>query len=210
MNGRELCRVLESVATRLEADAEEFRSLDAAVGDGDLGVTVAKGAAAVRGTVAEQPDDTSVADVMAAAAKAFATANPSTFSALVAAGLRRAAQAVGEDPVGVAGAAAAARAFLDTVADKGKARPGDKTMLDAVQPSVEALEAQTDAGATGAASLEAAVAAARQGVEDSTALVSRKGRARWVGERTRGHPDPGATVYLRFLEAWRDSEIAAP
>lgn len=210
MNGHELCRVLGSVVTRLEAEAEEFRSLDAAVGDGDLGVTVAKGAAAVRGTVAEQPDDTSVADVMAAAAKAFANANPSTFSALVAAGLRRAAQAVGEDPVGVAGAAAAARAFLDTVADKGKAQPGDKTMLDAVQPSVEALEVQTDAGATGAASLEAAVAAARQGVEDSTALVSRKGRARWVGERTRGHPDPGATVYLRFLEAWRDSQTAAP
>lgn len=202
--------MLESVATRLEADAEEFRRLDAAVGDGDLGVTVAKGAAAVRGTVAEQPDDPPVADVMAAAAKAFANANPSTFSALVAAGLRRAAQAVGEDPVGVAGAAAAARAFLDTVADKGKAQPGDKTMLDAVRPSVEALEAQTGAGATGAASLEAAVAAARQGVEDSTALVSRKGRARWVGERTRGHPDPGATVYLRFLEAWRDSETAAP
>lgn len=209
MNGRELCRVLEFVTTRLEADAEEFRSLDAAVGDGDLGVTVAKGAAAVRGTVADQPDDTSVADVMAAAAKAFATANPSTFSALVAAGLRSAAQAVGEDPVGVAGAAAAARAFLDTVADKGKAQPGDKTMLDAVQPSVEALEAQTDAGATGAASLEAAVAAARQGVEESAGLVSRKGRARWVGERTRGHPDPGGTVYLRFLEAWRDRETSA-
>lgn len=205
MNGRELRRVLESVVGQLEAQADEFRRLDAAVGDGDLGVTVKKGGAAVRSALAEQPEDASVADAMTAAAKAFANASPSTFSALVAGGLLRAAQTVGDDPVDVSGAAAAARAFLDAVAGKGKAQPGDKTLLDAVHPSVEALEGQADAGATGAGALDAAIDAARRGVEDSSALVSTKGRARWVGERTRGHPDPGATVYLRFLEAWRDS-----
>ena len=92
----------------------------------------------------------------------------------------------------------AARAAADTIAARGKSAVGDKTLLDALVPSLDAAEA---AVAGGAAALAAATAAARNGVAETAGLVSQRGRAAWIGERGRGHPDAGATVYLRFLEA---------
>ncbi|MGH2471604.1 MAG: DAK2 domain-containing protein [Candidatus Limnocylindria bacterium] len=67
-------------------------------------------------------------------------------------------------------------------------------------PSVSALEANIAVGG-----LAAMIAAARKGIDDTTASVSRRGRAAWLGERTIGHPDPGATAYLRFLEAFQQA-----
>ena len=75
-------------------------------------------------------------------------------------------------------------------------QPECDALGDALVPSVAALEATTSDGA-----LDAMIAATRKGIEDTTAGASRKGRAAWLGERTIGHPDPGATAYLRFLEA---------
>jgi phosphoenolpyruvate---glycerone phosphotransferase subunit DhaL len=89
------------------------------------------------------------------------------------------------------------RAAADTIALRGKAMLGDKTVLDALVPSLDAAEAT----ASDESAFEAAVGAARQGVDTTAALVARRGRAAWIGERGRGHPDAGATAYLRFLEA---------
>lgn len=206
MTGRELTELLDQVLATLAEGKDEFRELDAAVGDGDLGVTVKQGADAVREALHDLPDDASVADVMRTAAKAFSQANPSTMSALTAGGLLKAAKEVGDDPVGLDGAVAAGRAFFDSVAQRGKSERGDKTMLDAVGPSVDALADHAERGEAQDA-LDAAIAAAQRGVEETTQLSSRKGRARWVGERSRGHPDPGAVLYVRFLEAWRDGRV---
>lgn len=200
MNGGELIEVLRQVTMALERHADELRELDAAVGDGDLGVTLKAGCAATRDALDSLDESTSAADVVRVAAKAVARGNPSTFSALVAGGLLRAAPKLGDDPVSREDAVAFGRAFADTVATKGKAELGDKTVLDAVVPSLDALEGATDADA-----VQRAVEAARRGIDETTPLVGRKGRARWVGERSQGHPDPGAVLYLRFLEAWRDT-----
>lgn len=201
MTGGELRAVLDAVMTSLGEQADEFRALDAAVGDGDLGVTVRQGSRAVREALQDLDDDEpSVALVMMTAARAFSQANPSTISALTAGGLLKAAKAVGDDPVDVAGAVAAGRAFFDSVATRGKSARGDKTILDSVGPSIDALEAHGH----DAAALDAAIAAAESGVEETTPLTSKKGRARWVGDRSQGHADPGAVLYVRFLQAWRD------
>lgn len=204
MTGDELRRILDVVLTSLAEQADEFRKLDAAVGDGDLGVTVKQGATAVRTALADL-GGVSVAEVVTASARAFAQANPSTMSALTAGGLLKAAKAVGDDPVDLAGAVAAGRALFDSVSARGKSSLGDKTILDAIGPSVDALAEHASGDGSGHAALDAAIAAAQRGVEDTTPLQSRKGRARWVGERTRGNPDPGAVLYLRFLQAWRDA-----
>ena len=95
-----------------------------------------------------------------------------------------------------------AQQAIPAIAKRGKAELGDKTMLDALVPSVAALEAGSSDEA-----LEAMIAAARKGIDDTTGLVSRKGRAAWLGERTIGHPDPGATAYLRFLEALQQAWV---
>jgi phosphoenolpyruvate---glycerone phosphotransferase subunit DhaL len=205
MNGPELRTLLASVTTTLEDGADEFRRLDAAVGDGDLGVTVAAGASAVRAMLAEADADLAVADLLRSAAKEIAKANPSTMSALLAGGLLRAAKEVGDDPVDLAGGVRAGRAVFDSISTKGKSSLGDKTILDAIGPSLDALEDAVARELPTPEALEAAIDGARAGVEETAPLASKKGRARWVGERGHGQPDPGAVLYLRFLEAWRNA-----
>lgn len=198
MTGRELADLLDAALARLAESRDELRRLDAALGDGDLGITIEKGCAAVRASLAEL-EDPSPADVLRASAKAFATANPSTFAALTGGGLLAAAKAVADAPeLGRDEAATVARAVTDSIAARGKAELGDKTVLDALAPSVEALEA---CDGDDRAALAAMVDAARRGVEETASAESRRGRASWLRERSAGRQDPGATAYLRLLEA---------
>ena len=197
MTGDQLRTLLDRAFETLAGSEEELRDLDAAVGDGDLGITVARGSSAAREAMRSLPDTATPADVLRALASAISSASPSSFGALVASGLLAAARAVAgaetlakDDVVTIAQQAAAA------VEKRGKSALGDKTVLDALIPSVRALE-----GSTSDTSLAAMIDAARKGIEETTPSVSRRGRASWLGERAQGHPDPGAVAYLRFLEA---------
>jgi dihydroxyacetone kinase len=187
----------------LPAHADELRDLDAALGDGDLGITVQAGAKAVVAAWAALPAQASVAELLLAAGKAFSIANPSTFAALVGGGLLAAAKtAAGKDELGKDDVLAIGRAVAARIVERGKSKVGDKTVLDALVPSLDVLEASHgDAGDV----LAAMIAKAKEQVEATAALQSQKGRAAWVQERSIGHPDPGATAYLRFLESLRDA-----
>jgi dihydroxyacetone kinase len=198
VTGAELVELLDAALERLAESRDELRDLDAALGDGDLGITVAKGSAAVRAQLAGLADP-SPAGVLRSAAGAFANANPSTFAALTAGGLLAAAKAVGdEDELTRESAATIARAVATSIATRGKAELGDKTVLDALVPSVEALE---DFAGDGRAALDSMIRAARRGVEETAPAESRRGRASWLRERGAGRRDPGATAYVRFLES---------
>jgi dihydroxyacetone kinase-like protein len=203
MTGEELRVLLERVLEAMPAHADELRALDAALGDGDLGITVSAGSAAVRSALEalEAPPD--VRQVLLAAAKAFSTANPSTFAALIGGGLLAAAKAVeGRTELGRADALTIGEAAAARIAERGKAQLGDKTVLDALVPSLDTLRsyAGDDAGA-----LDAMIETARDQLVVTAALRSARGRAAWVQERSMGHPDPGATAYLRFLEELRSA-----
>ena len=197
MNGGELKALLDRTFESLAESEDELRDLDAAVGDGDLGVTVAGGSNAARRAMRELPEAATPAEILRALASAISSANPSSFAALVATALLAASRTVAgsqsltkDDVVTIAQQAVAA------VEKRGKSALGDKTVLDALIPSVRALEASTsDTG------LAAMIAAARRGIDETTPAVSRRGRAAWLGERAQGHADPGAVAYLRFLEA---------
>lgn len=97
--------------------------------------------------------------------------------------------------------AAALRAGLGGVVDRGKAGPQDKTMYDALAPAVDALDAALADGADLAASLKHASDAAAAGRDATTPMLARKGRASYLGERSVGHQDPGATTVALLLEA---------
>ncbi len=202
MNLQQLKALLIAAMPRLAGARDELRALDAAIGDGDLGITVGDGAAAVQAALAAEEPAT-VAAVLRTAARAFAKANPSTMSALTAAGLLAAARELGEDET--LDRRAAVR-LLDTaaaaIAARGGAEPGDKTILDAVQPSLEALHAAPPGSRE---ALRAMIDAAQAGVDRTRASLSRRGRAAWVGERSAGHADGGATAYVRFLESLAQS-----
>ena len=90
------------------------------------------------------------------------------------------------------------RVVAETIARRGKSAVGDKTILDALVPSLDAAELSADGGA-----LEAAITAAATGIAETAAIAAKKGRAAWAGDRGIGVADAGATAYLRFLEALR-------
>jgi dihydroxyacetone kinase-like protein len=197
------CKKLRDVLTRtlraLPVHADELRDLDAALGDGDLGITVAAGSAAVVKALDVLPEEASIADVLLGAGKAFSTANPSTFAALVGGGLLAASKVVaGKTSVGKAEAVDIGRAVAGRIAERGKSKLGDKTVLDALIPSLDVL---ASSNGTAAELLAAMIATAQEQVDATAGLQSQKGRAAWVQERSIGHADPGATAYLRFLVA---------
>jgi dihydroxyacetone kinase-like protein len=100
--------------------------------------------------------------------------------------------------------ALALQAGLRAVSRQSKARPGDKTMMDALTPAVEAVSAAAGAGKTIAEALDDAARAARLGAESTSAMVARYGRARSLGERTRGYPDAGATSVALIFKGFRE------
>lgn len=202
MNGARVVKLLRAALPAWAGCAEELRDLDAAIGDGDLGITVTKGVAAVSAKLDALPDEPAIADVLKVAGAGFASGNPSTMAALVGGGLLAAAKAMKdvealsrEDVVRLADAA------VEAIKTRGKAELGDKTMLDAIAPSMDALKASGRC----ADPLPGMIEAARAAVATSSQWQSRRGRAAWVGERSVGHADPGATAYLRLLEAIADA-----
>jgi dihydroxyacetone kinase-like protein len=195
----ELRALLDDALITLEASRDELRDLDAAIGDGDLGITVSHGARAVRQSLRELPADASIALILRTAGQRFASANPSTMSALVASGLLAAARQLGEvESLDRAGGVLILEAATIAIQTRGGAQLGDKTIVDALHPTIEVLKA---AGPDDRAALAAMIDAARHAVAETALLRSQRGRAAWVGDRTVGHPDGGATAYLRFLEA---------
>lgn len=213
MKADQLGTVIAAAMADLESSRDELRILDAAIGDGDLGITVADGARAVAAALGGEGVPTDPAGILRLTAKTFAAANPSTMSALAAGALLAAARAIDDrEDLDREAALLILDAATASIASRGGAQVGDKTILDALVPSVEALRAgHADPAVEGSpaenspGALAAMVTAARAGVEATTGLRSARGRAAWVGKRSIGNPDGGATAYLRLLESLQRS-----
>lgn len=178
---------------RMEAHREELRALDAVLGDGDLGVTVAVGSAEVARAIGELPDEADARSLLRAAGDAFAAANPSTFAALIGSGLLAAAEGLPEGAhLDRSGLVDVVRAVAERIAAQGGAVRGDKTVIDVLHPIADALEAGADA--------DGIAAAARDAVAEGAGWQSRRGRAGWQQERSVGHADPGSVAVTRFVE----------
>ena len=181
----------------LTAAADQLRELDAAIGDGDLGITMTIGFQAVAESLPglAQGD---IGTVLMRSGMAFNRKAASTFGALYATMMMRAArEAKGLNELTVQHIARMLTAAADGVQERGKAQVGDKTMLDALVPAAEAVEAGAAEGLSLAEALSRAVAAAETGMIKTRELKSKVGRASWFSDRTEGVQDPGATaVYL--------------
>ena len=140
MTGAELRVLLDRALELLAKNEDELRDLDSAIGDGDLGITVSRGAEAARKSIAALAANSTPSDVIRALATTIASANPSSFSALVATGLLAASRSVaGRESLTAGDVVAMAQEAIPAIAKRGKAELGDKTMLDALVPSVTAL-----------------------------------------------------------------------
>jgi len=177
---------------------QELVRLDTAIGDGDHGTNMDRGMrkAIEKLDSAEQADPGAILKTVAMAliSSVGGAAGPLYGTLFLQMGNALAGQAEVDLPA----YAAAWRKALEGVQSRGKAQPGDKTMLDALIPAVEALEGAGDLDG----GLRAAVQAAEDGMKATTPLIARKGRASYLGERSKDHQDPGATsTYYLFKSA---------
>lgn len=187
-----------AAALRGWADHEDaLRELDAALGDGDLGITVRSGSLAAA-DVLDANQESALADQLRAAAQAFATANPSTFAALVSGGVLAGAKALrAADDYDSEDALAFGRAAAQRIQERGKAELGDKTLLDALIPSLEVLESPGGSATQICASM---AAVAHDRVKQTAAWESKRGRAGWLGARSVGKADAGSSAYALLLD----------
>jgi dihydroxyacetone kinase-like protein len=192
-----------AAAGALEANRDELCRLDAGAGDGDHGVTMALAARAVRQALAASPDaegpDLIVKLAMAMGSVGGAS-GPIYATGLVAiAAVLRASPSVEE--LTVAQLLNWAEAAESAISALGHAKPGDKTILDAIDPAVQALQRALTSGSDVHQAIGAAATAARKGADASARMVASVGRASRLGERSRGLADPGATSLALIIEA---------
>ncbi len=210
MDGATIVAWLEGTADAVHRERERLTQLDAAIGDGDHGTNLDRGFGAVRETLAAQPADAPPGTVLAAAGKTLVGKVGGASGPLWGTALRRAGRALGDEPaVDGARLADALDAALAGVVELGAATPGDATMVDALTPAVARLRERLDAGDALAAALAAAAEAADEGARSTVPLQARKGRASYLGERSVGHQDPGATSVVLVVRALADA-VASP
>jgi len=186
---------------QLFAEQREFLiALDGKVGDSDLGITMSKAFAAAAEALHAEGEAAGIAKLLRTAGATMARVAPSTMGTLTATGFLRASKACdGIDALDTAEIAAFWRAYRDGIAERGKAKVGDKTLLDVLDPIAVTLEAQATAGASLANALAAAAKAAEDALEATKTMVAQHGKAAAFQEKTVGLQDAGATVGMLLI-----------
>src|SRR4029453_13127945 len=207
---------VRAFAADVEASKEYLTQLDAAVGDADHGINMNRGMSAVVGKLDEAAGEQDVGALLKTVGMTLVStvggAGGPLYGTLF---LQMGTAASGKSELGPDDWAAALEAGIKGGEARGKAEPGDKTMIDALLPGLEALRSALDGGASFEDALTASAEAAGQGMRDTIPLVARKGRASYLGERSAGHQDPGATSSQMLLETaaatWGDrGDVESP
>jgi len=196
---------VRSAAAVIEEHAAELTRLDSAIGDGDHGTNMNRGFKAAGQRLDGLEGDQDFGAVfkavgMALIGKVGGASGPLYGSLFLGLGKELGAEREVEDQR----LAAALRAGYDSVVARGKAQLEDKTMLDAWHPALAALDAALAGGKELGEALDEAAAAAEEGMKATIPMVARKGRASYLGERSRDHQDPGATSTHLLLETLAD------
>ena len=193
-------RWIELAAADIAEQRGYLVDLDRAIGDGDHGENMDRGfKAAVEALGQAQP--ASVAEVLKTVAKTLMSTVGGAAGPLYGTAFLRASKAAGDGELDGVGVAAVIAGALDGIQARGKATTGEKTMVDAWTPALEAARAAAESGSDPAAVLEAAATAAESGAAATEPMRATKGRASYLGERSIGHLDPGAVSTSLILRA---------
>lgn len=204
----QIATVLEAVASELAHRADELARLDSVAGDGDHGACMQRGSGAAHEAALTAVDrGAGAGSALVAAGDAWSDVGGGTSGALWGAGLRAAGERIGDEASGDATALRdAVETFIRTIVDRGGASVGDKTMLDAIAPFVDAFSAGIDSGDTPASAWHVAALAAQSAAEGTAEFAARRGRSRTHGDASVGTPDPGA-VSFALIVAVVDKEL---
>jgi len=202
VTGADVVRWIELYASTIAENKGYLTELDSAIGDADHGSNMNRGMNAVVEKIGDDPGD----DIggllktvgMTLVSKVGGAGGP-LYGTLF---MQMGAASAGKSELSVEDWSAALQAALTGVKARGKAEPGDKTMIDALTPAAEALSKAAAESTSFTDALKAAESAAEEGMKATIPLVARKGRASYLGERSAGHQDPGATsTYLLMKTA---------
>ncbi len=195
---------IKLVANVLEENKDYLTQLDAAIGDADHGINMDRG---FKKVMSQLPavQDKDIGNILKTVGMALLSSVGGAGGPLYGTLFMRAGMAVDkkyeltdEDLV------AMWKAAVDGVIQRGRAQPGDKTMVDALLPAVEAMQQALNEGADTVEILRRGVAAAEKGMKDTIPMLAKRGRASYLGERSIGHQDPGATSSYLILKAMLD------
>ena len=187
-------KCLSIIAERITANKDFLTELDREIGDSDHGINMARGFQAVMEKLS--PDDTDIG----ATPKVGGASGPLYGTAYMEAGKIT----LGKTDLTPEDMKAVLEAAIAGIQKRGKAVRGEKTMLDAIIPAAETFSSKISEGSDIAGALESACESAKEGVEYTKTIIATKGRASYLGERSIGHQDPGATSAMITLEAIRD------
>lgn len=184
-------RWIARLTRTVEAECDELTRLDAAIGDADHGINMLRGMRSALASLEDGDHEDSPAGVLGIVGTRLITGVGGAAGPIYGTAFRAMGEVLEHRSVGVGGIAEMAAAGLAGIQRLGAAEPGDKTIVDAWLPAVEAL--QSTPRSAPLATLERAEQAARKGMLDTIPLRARKGRASYLGWRSEGHQDPGAT-----------------
>jgi phosphoenolpyruvate---glycerone phosphotransferase subunit DhaL len=196
---------VRSTAAVIEEHAAELTRLDSAIGDGDHGTNMNRGLKAAVQRLDGLEGDQDFGSVFKAVGMALIGKVGGASGPLYGSLFLGMAKELGDaTEVEDERLAAALRAGYDSVVTRGKAQLEDKTMLDAWHPALESLDAALAEGKELGPALDEAAAAAEAGMKATIPMIARKGRASYLGERSRDHQDPGATSTQLILQTLAD------
>lgn len=193
MTNEDVRRWLESIADVLHEQAAYLTQLDSAIGDADHGVNMDRGFRAVREKLATTPSADISSQLKTVGMTLVSTVGGASGPLYGTAFLRAAGAVANKQELAQADIVAMFEAFLGGIIARGKAHTGEKTMVDALTPALEAAKQALAEGVSSAELTQRASQAAEEGARATIPLLATKGRASYLGERSIGHQDPGAT-----------------
>ncbi|MFC7266856.1 dihydroxyacetone kinase subunit DhaL [Streptomyces lutosisoli] len=191
---------VQAIAAAVDKHKDHLTQLDSAIGDADHGVNMHRGFSAATMALADYKADTPGAVLVKTGSTLISSVGGAS-GPLYGGAFRAIGKALDTPTTDTRQFAAALAAGLASVQKLGAAAPGDKTMIDAYAPALAAFQQQADAGADFAAAAVAAADAAEEGMRATTPMQARKGRASYLGARSIGHQDPGATSTALIFRA---------
>ena len=205
-NAQNLDALFEGAAQVFSEKKEELCEMDARMGDGDLGLTMDKGYGALPGILRENAVDGDVGMTLMKSGMKMASVVPSTMGTLMSSGIMEGGKALkGQPELGTSQMAAYLNAFAQGIQKRGKCQPGDRTILDALDPAAKRALAACDMGADLKQVIEAALEGAKEGVEATKDMTPKFGKAAVHAAKAAGVPDQGAVAGMYMIEGLKRS-----
>ena len=200
LDTKQMAAIIEGMAKKIEAEKDYLTQLDNEIGDGDHGINLARGFEAVEKKLPSLAGGDIGALLKGVGMQLVSTvggaSGPLYGTAFMKAGMACKGLTELDGPAFIK----AMEAAVDGIKMRGKATEGEKTMLDALCPALKVMQDEVAAGKSLKEALQDAAAAAEKGVEYTKTIIATKGRASYLGERSLGHQDPGATSSLYLLQ----------